>query len=989
MSDCQPGSITAEKNENVQCDGEEKSKLCSKSKSPRKLLTIVNNNSCNNNNIIKSEGVNVLVIPTPEKHGESPVVVVKDELLQHHHDLTSLCRDLEQHKLDMQRQHSQLTEALRNLAAVTATTNEPSSTSQCSFEAPEGNQVYRHCSHGSEGVERGDKLRVRKEGRDEHGMNGTSSISFGTSYNSSTGGSGNGVTVKRDIWNEVLAGEGLDEGNVTEIAELADKSYSSSGLPPRTIPFRSASFSQVDITSEGKYVRNPRSPITLKPTAFCLMNNSYASGSSTLPRTHAKQAHRRKLASNSLDEDNTSLPIDDEQMSTQNSMLPLNREDSTGTDCGIIFNPYGITTLFHQQQFHLPETISEQSLVESVNVDDNNDTNALTNGNLDSINMDNPENTEKALCSVSATQTVQIHCNDATGKNDPCEPSETPNMSPSEMSKPQVTFENSDPSKESRDSVDCHLATDTKSSEPPGLVVDDLANCVDSDVVHESSDTIENETSTNAPANESLVPCESSSISPLTVFEKSYSVESVQIRPTGKSEVTFNDDKVPFVTVSNEQVKEFAIPQELNFVDKDGNENRNDKASTNQRDLSLQVARPSKPQLVRSPPLIREESLMTRSSSEEGAKSDQEDEHDIRSLPSERNVLVSNPSTESSSASFNEKSLPRPRKPGKKHVLLDLELCGGSSVSGSGGEDDQDKDKQEQGLYRQSSGQSDESVEGDRQTVACASLHKTSHPNTNITLHHRSHLSAGNSPLTDALALDSPVRRGSTSSPATAPTAAHSASNLHSTSLPQSSPVSGETYFKGPTHAETCHGASRETDRLNSHSSPNVNRQIRGWKPLRGPYGEMLEAEMKKLKSNRELEFDNSDFLRESKSSSPSRSTQMEGESTIACGGNSLITRNSQQQPKMTSSKHMSSMDDLNLTKQKHSSTRSRKISANLPVTHFHPKGSLNLHVAISHIYLTSIPRATEIKQIFIIGIQNTSFPQSILFITHKPNGNL
>jgi len=43
-------------------------------------------------------------------------------------------------------------------------------------------------------------------------------------------------------------------------------------FPPRTIPFRSASFSQVDVTSEGKYVqRNPsRSPITLKTTAFCL-----------------------------------------------------------------------------------------------------------------------------------------------------------------------------------------------------------------------------------------------------------------------------------------------------------------------------------------------------------------------------------------------------------------------------------------------------------------------------------------------------------------------------------------------------------------------------------------------------------------------------------------------------------------------------------------------------------------------------------------------
>ena len=61
------------------------------------------------------------------------------------------------------------------------------------------------------------------------------------------------------------------EDSLLEIPELTK---SCCGLPPRTIPFRSASFSQVDVTSDGKYVRNPRSPITLKPTAFCLLNSS-------------------------------------------------------------------------------------------------------------------------------------------------------------------------------------------------------------------------------------------------------------------------------------------------------------------------------------------------------------------------------------------------------------------------------------------------------------------------------------------------------------------------------------------------------------------------------------------------------------------------------------------------------------------------------------------------------------------------------------------
>ncbi|CAG7727349.1 unnamed protein product [Allacma fusca] len=99
--------------------------------------------------------------------------------------------------------------------------------------------------------------------------------------------------------------EADDEESLLDIPEL---SRSSCGLPPRTIPFRSASFSQVDITSEGKYVRNPRSPITLKPTAFCFLNTSGQKGSSpctygysasTLPRHGEKSSAYPKTASDS------------------------------------------------------------------------------------------------------------------------------------------------------------------------------------------------------------------------------------------------------------------------------------------------------------------------------------------------------------------------------------------------------------------------------------------------------------------------------------------------------------------------------------------------------------------------------------------------------------------------------------------------------------------------------------------------------------------
>lgn len=66
---------------------------------------------------------------------------------------------------------------------------------------------------------------------------------------------------------------------LTYPGEIEDESPATALLhfPPRTIPFRSASFSQVDVTADGKYIQRnptPTSPITLRPSAFCLSTSS-------------------------------------------------------------------------------------------------------------------------------------------------------------------------------------------------------------------------------------------------------------------------------------------------------------------------------------------------------------------------------------------------------------------------------------------------------------------------------------------------------------------------------------------------------------------------------------------------------------------------------------------------------------------------------------------------------------------------------------------
>lgn len=817
---------------------ERSSRSCGKSPPP----PINNYNSASYNNLSSSSSID-------DNKGLDDKHVV---LLQHHHDLSNLCRDLEQHKLDMQRQHStQQLAALQNIGGVSST-NKP--------------------------------LRVRKEGRDEHGMNGgTTATAFSAQNRSTTGGSGGAG----DIWDHnLVASEDLDLPELTDISNSIASYYS--GLPPRTIPFRSASFSQVDITSDGKYIRNPRSPITLKPTAFCYMNsNSYASGSSTLPRAHAKQQrhshhpHHLPHNTNSLDEGDLVGGISSstqeaeevdaaqvqQQMQLQSPSMIHHHNYNDSDYSGII----GMSHNFPHHQFVLPETISEQSLVDPSELSSSGLRQQMANNNKMGDNLN-------------------IGCSSQSGAE-----------------------------------------------------------------VDTSDTSISPQENQNSSANPS-------SCSEKRVNKVEFQ-DSLELPP----------EQTCFTTTGKPQDKELEIVED----------------PLKEKDLSLKIISPrqNKPQLVRSPPLIREESIMARSSSEEGPKSDQDDLVEPTSIMEpelpERNILVSNLSTESSSTS-NEKSLPsctRTRsKNTKKHVLLELDLGGGggggSSISGSGGEDDPDKGGS---LFRQSSGQSDESVEGD----GCTSPPITTSPpppqpsahttSSSLPLHHRSHLSAGNSPLTEALALDSPMRRGSTSQSSTstsqAPTAAHSATNLHSTSLPQTSSVSGQPYFgisKGPGgtdpgSVENClvGGGPRESDRINSLSSPNVNRQQSlmmmpprryNKRPLRGPYGQMLEAEMNKVPGassrNAKDYYDNFEFWRESKSSSPSRTTSLQNDSDsgVGGGGGGGVGGGVSSIGSATNNYLVSSMDDLNLTKQKHSSIRSRKISANLPVTHYHAKGQLNLN---------------------------------------------
>lgn len=895
-------------------------------------------------NTLNGKGISVH-LSSARSIDSKDVLDEREVLMQHHHDLSNLCRDLEQHKLDMQRQHMQLAEALRNIgtSGIETERREPFEGTGASTDA------YRH--HRTERL--GDKQRVRKEGRDEHGMNGASSFSVASPSSTigNIGSAGGGSVVKRDIWSEELASESLEEGYVTEIPELNSKSIVySSELPPRTIPFRSASFSQVDITSEGKYVRNPRSPITLKPTAFCLMNNSYASGSSTLPRAHAKQQHRKQqLISSSLDEDQPPHSADGPMSSPM-----LSRQKSCDSDCG---SNYGGTMTNFPQHFTLPETISEQSLVDSCNsMEGNRDSNIMTNVllRLDSINSEMSSTgidcekrgigggdqcpsdlsvvtRETEVVTALPTKGVMVNESDAVVVSDTAGGSERgENEFSATLASTSVTSSNRS-GVDSRDNLQCSHSLESEASLETTSEEAQTAsrNSVDLKQSESSlSGTPEGKESTKGTISMNSATASASSLNEIckvTLEAAGKAQNSLEIPEVAQKERSSMGnrccgDVASETILANVQSRESVSSESGCFANE---------RSKNHKELSLCINRSNKPQLIRSPPLIREESIMARSSSEEGPKSDQDEEPHT----TDRCILVSNASTEeSSSTNSNEKSLPRVRKGNKKHVLLELDVGGNSSISGSGGEDDPDKDKH--GLYRQSSGQSDESAEGDRQSDGCTSPPIANHPNTALPLHHRSQLSAGNSPLTEALALDSPVRRGSTSTPSTAPIAAHSASNLHSTSLPQTSSVVNQTYFKGPTN-ENCLGTQRESDRLNSLSSPNVNRQMPprryNKRPLRGPYGEMLEAEMKKLVPRRE--FDNLEFWRESKSSSPSRTLQTDPDSSA--------NRNPQQQPiKLANSYLMSSMDDLNLTnKPKHSSTRSRKISANLPVTHYHTKG--------------------------------------------------
>lgn len=101
------------------------------------------------------------------------------------------------------------------------------------------------------------------------------------SVGGSGGGGGGGGS------DEELYEDEMEDSMNNDFPDLTKRSAISNSVadiqPRREIPFRSASFSQVDITSEGKYIRNPKSPITLKPTAFCLLNSKSSANNNPSP----------------------------------------------------------------------------------------------------------------------------------------------------------------------------------------------------------------------------------------------------------------------------------------------------------------------------------------------------------------------------------------------------------------------------------------------------------------------------------------------------------------------------------------------------------------------------------------------------------------------------------------------------------------------------------------------------------------------------------
>lgn len=77
----------------------------------------------------------------------------------------------------------------------------------------------------------------------------------------------------------------------------------------RTIPFRSASFSQIDVGTDGTYNRRPRTSITLKPVTYSIGRTESSSGSSTTPYSPQPTA-------------STSLPRSLPSSNTSNAQLP-------------------------------------------------------------------------------------------------------------------------------------------------------------------------------------------------------------------------------------------------------------------------------------------------------------------------------------------------------------------------------------------------------------------------------------------------------------------------------------------------------------------------------------------------------------------------------------------------------------------------------------------------------------------------------------------
>jgi hypothetical protein len=675
----------------------------------------------------------------------------------------------------------------------------------------------------------------------------------------------------------------LVAGDEEEDAESVFEMEKWTGLAPRTIPFRSASFSQVDITSEGKYIR---SPITLKPTAFCLLNNSYAN---TLPRTHHGHHHK-----SSKEDANASTTLAHDLLS-QEEEEPQEAGETQEEDETLIQEIPSSGSTFEksgEEKFVIP---TEPTMSAAGCISFNSSTTGCGGGGDSDIGpVNEPENPTLLL------------------------PLPVQEMSSVEQSQQMNAVEGV------RNALEGSLM-DPKSSES----VNELSTCI-------------------VPENDPRDPPRDSKRVVFEVGDPEYidpAMDDILPVPVlvQKDETT---QQGAFSASPACSLSSIAEPKLDEISEGSSASEKKDSPSISQK---LTGGRP--------PLIIREESLtLGRSSSEEGPRSDADPDDPITPAAKAKKAF----------------------KMGlhAKLPLLDLDGCGGgggSSISGSGGEDDNASSSEKFPLYRQSSGQSDASDEQGPQNIH--NVNSLADPSSPPTLLRASGINSRSTPLTAALALDSMLRNREVGKirvpqpppqPQLPPPPSSSApvfpgttisSSFLASSPPPSTTVSSYYGSSSGSILETPGSptgsipSASDLGRANSLSSGTHSLPPRRYskRPLRGPYGEMLEAEMNKvMNSRRNREYDSMEFFRESKSSSPSRSPPLSQSTSLLASSTGS--------PKLANALLMASMDDLNLSasskQSKHASNpRCRKISTNLPVSSqpYHSSGEDDDHSIMIH----------------------------------------